>query len=235
MSSVVWDLNIQIFHIINGLGQSKFISVLAEVINANFFLRIAVLSAPYAYYWVVYKNIEIRSRLICGMIAVIVTIIVARLLANLLPFENRPIYDVTSGFLQPVISTHLDMENWSSFPSDTAAVCIVLPFSLLWINKIHGLMLTLVSFAIFVVPRVIFGIHYPSDIFVGSLLGAGIACLLQLIASSKLISNILQYSVSYPQLFYPFSVWYLSASALMFPGIRSLKGLLLYLIKSIHN
>lgn len=235
MSNVMWDLNIQVFHFINGLGQSKAVSITYGLANANSFLRIAFLSAPYVYYWVKYKEYMVKSRLICGMISVAISIMVARMLADLLPFETRPMYDITSGFRQPVVSTRPDMEIWSSFPSDTAAVCIAMPFSLLWVNRIHGVFLTLISFSLFLLPRILFGIHYPSDVLAGSLLGAGIASLSQNMAASRPIQKIQQYSVSYPQLFYPFSMWYLSASATMFPGIRSIKGFLVYLIKSIHG
>lgn len=227
------ELNIEIFHLLNGLGQLKYISVVIEVVNSNFFLRIAVLIAPYLYFWFRYESTHVKKRLIIGMFSVMVRIIVARTMANSLPFENRPMFDASSGFRRPIIPTHLDMENWSSFPSDTAAVCIALPFSLLWVDKFYGFLLTLTSFTLFVIPRVVFGIHYPSDVFVGAILGAGTAGLLQSIIPDKPIIRITTYSFSHPQWFYPFSMWYLSASASMFPGIRFLKGFIVYLIKSV--
>jgi undecaprenyl-diphosphatase len=218
----MWKINLEIFHAINGLAGRHFFDVLATTLNDNQLLRILVLAAPYAYFWHQAKDASDKGKLMSGLISVLIAIIIARIFAHILPFEVRPLFNSASGFRQLSIPSHPDLENWSAFPSDTAAVCCALPFSLYFINRITSIVFLSFSFILFVVPRIYIGIHYPADILAGSLIGILCAIGTQPLSNSRPMQLLLSLEKARPGLFHFWLLIVLAESALMFGGLRVL-------------
>ena len=87
----------------------------------------------------------------------------------LVPFRVRPMYSI--GANAPNLGDwHVNFMQWSSFPSDTATYLFAIAAGLWiisrWLGLFFGVFAALVALA-----RVFLGIHYPSDIFVGALIG----------------------------------------------------------------
>ena len=109
-----------------------------------------------------------RETLLTMMLAVALALVVNRVTSMLLPYRDRPMYSI--GANVPTFEWHADLEHWSSFPSDNATYLFAIAGSLWLISRWWGWLFG--AFAAFAaLARVYLGIHYPSDIVVGALIG----------------------------------------------------------------
>jgi undecaprenyl-diphosphatase len=121
-----------------------------------------------------------REILICVAAAAPVALVVSRLISFAAPFQARPLYnpdlDVRLAYtLSPEVLIH-----WNSFPSDHAALFFTFVIGFFLISWRFGLLALVHVLVVVCFPRVFLGIHYPTDILAGAVLGAGIgamACL----------------------------------------------------------
>lgn len=101
-------------------------------------------------------------------------VLTARGLALSLPFRARPIADPSLHFRIPA-GESLVLINWSAFPSDHAVLFFALATAILMVSKRAGLL----AFAWVIVgvcfPLLYIGVHWPTDIIVGAILGVSFA------------------------------------------------------------
>jgi len=111
-----------------------------------------------------------RETIVITILAIAVSLILNRTVSTLLPFRDRPVYAL--GAKAPSLPWQADLEHWSSFPSDTATLVFAIAagfwLASRWWGIVFGVFAICTSLA-----RVYLGIHYPSDILVGALLGTG--------------------------------------------------------------
>ena len=120
------------------------------------------------WYWPDKEMPRRRETILTMLLAVAVSLIINRTLSTLVPFRDRPMYSIGANAV--TFELHPDLEHWSSFPSDYATYLFAIAASLWLISRWWGLFFGL--FATFVaVARVYLGIHYPSDVLVGALIG----------------------------------------------------------------
>jgi hypothetical protein len=117
-----------------------------------------------------------------------------------LPFRDRPMYAL--GAKAPGFPWQADLEQWSSFPSDSATFLFAMAAGLWlgsrWLGSVFGVFAICTSLA-----RVYLGIHYPSDILVGALLGIGTSLALNRdFVRRKVAVPILAIETYYPPYFY---------------------------------
>jgi len=117
-----------------------------------------------------------RQKLFATICAMIAGIIVARLLADLLPFRVRPAYNAQL-HLQLPADTEDKLATWSSFPSDHAVVWFTLAFGVLGLDRKLGA-LACVYALILSIGRVYAGIHHPTDIIAAAFIAGGVLWLL---------------------------------------------------------
>ena len=181
-------------------------------------------------WWLWFKNDKNRSEnhihLISTIVSSFVAIILARGLAVLLPFRLRPLHEDGLNFLLPfgMDSTHLD--GWSSFPSDHAVLFFALSTGLLYTSKKAGIFAFVYTTLIICFPRVYLGLHYPTDIIAGAIIGVMIGWIGNYyFTNSKISKSILNWSLSKPQFFYPILFLLTYQIADIFGGIRSLMSM----------
>ena len=116
---------------------------------------------------------EGRELLLFGLFASLFAIFLARVLALVLPFRIRPMHNPFLGFRLPYETNPETLINWSSFPSDHAALFFALATTLWMVSKRFGLLAYCYAFFAICLPRIYLGIHYPTDIIAGAMLGMG--------------------------------------------------------------
>ena len=142
-----------------------------------------------------------REALIMIVPAVVLALIANRTISTLLPFRERPLYALLDT-RAPSYPWPFDLENWSSFPSDHASYLFAITACLWAISRPSGLFFGIFS-ACVVLNRVYFGVHYPSDILVGALLGYAIGYAATRVSVTASVSRpLLGYEKRTPAYFY---------------------------------
>jgi undecaprenyl-diphosphatase len=120
-----------------------------------------------------------RAFLLAGLLGALLALLFARMLAYYVPLRIRPLLDPALHFRPPSgIPDQSNWTGWSSFPSDHAALFCAILTGIWLVSRRAGVLLSIyVAFGI-CLPRIYVGIHYPSDILAGTLLGVGIVTLL---------------------------------------------------------
>ena len=178
---------------------------------------------------------EVRERVILAILVSFVSIVLARFLA-LSFYRARPFVDPTLQFIPPFTFDGKMIATWSSFPSDHVVLFSSLAMSLWYTSKRVGLLAFAWVFFIIGLPRMYLGIHYPTDILAGFLIGMGLAW----VANAKAVRGILRnvfavpavnWSKKSPKSFYAcfFLVTYETANT--FDQIRSLAAYLFSILK----
>ena len=110
------------------------------------------------------------------MIGALLALVVNRTLATFLPFRVRPMYAGGIDF-HPLLMTDfpIRLENWSSFPSDNATFFFALSTGVYFLSRPLGVLAGLYSLIVAGLVRIYMGVHYPSDVVVGALLGIAVA------------------------------------------------------------
>jgi hypothetical protein len=118
-----------ILHFLNQFAErSAFVDKLIADISANDLLKGVFIMA--IFWWLWFREAPTKSRdrelILCGIISASVGLLVARTLAALLPFRERPMRDPALHFTVPFGVNQQGLLHWSSFPSDHA-VCVFCP------------------------------------------------------------------------------------------------------------
>lgn len=113
--------------------------------------------------------------LVRTVVGVFIAIAVARGLQNLLPHRPRPVHDPELGFqVPPGFAGAEALESWSSFPSDHAVLIMALVVAVLYLDRLIGSLALVWAVVMVLLPRIYLGLHYPSDIVGGGIVGAAI-------------------------------------------------------------
>lgn len=133
-------------------------------------------------YWAWFKAEETsrddRATIVFGLFASCVAIGLARLLAVVAPFRERPLRNPDLHFLIPTSMKADSLLGWSAFPSDTSTLWFGIAATLFLVSRRWGLVAFAYTFIVVGLARVYLGIHYPSDILAGALIGVGAVSLI---------------------------------------------------------
>lgn len=135
-----------------------------EVLKGSLFMGI------FGYLWFKQDADQLRRRetLLAIVLATAVALALNRTVSMLVPFRVRPMFSI--GANAPTFDWHADLEHWSSFPSDNATYLFAIATGLWLVSRSWGLLFGIFAAAASL-ARVYLGIHFPSDVLVGALIG----------------------------------------------------------------
>lgn len=160
-------------------GHAEWLDAVMHGFTTNYLLKGAPLMALVYACWFTQEKDAVavranRTKILAGLAAAILAPLAARLIAAGLPTRIRPVNDPIMHFRLPLtmLPGQAVAFDWSCFPSDTAALYFALVMGIMAVSRRLGLAaLVLALLASF--SRIYTGIHYPTDILVGAVLGTG--------------------------------------------------------------
>jgi len=112
-----------------------------------------------------------RQHLLAGLAGSLVALGIARALSYLLPHRLRPLLEPDLHFLPPSgLPDQSNWTNWSSFPSDHAALFFAIVCGLWFVSARIGWAALVYLLLVVIWPRLYVGIHYPSDVLAGAVI-----------------------------------------------------------------
>jgi undecaprenyl-diphosphatase len=178
-------------------------------------------------WWAWFKSDERQSNnrehITLTLLSCFIGMFLARVMALTLPFRARPLHVQGLVFLLPYGVKPTTLEGWSSFPSDHAVLFFALSTGLLFISRKAGAFALAYTALFIAFPRIYLGLHYPTDIIAGAVIGITIALLGNIyLVRSKHLKSIANWSYSKPEFFYPVFFLLTYQIANMFKDIRSI-------------
>ncbi|TAL95368.1 MAG: phosphatase PAP2 family protein [Paraburkholderia sp.] len=144
-----------------------------------------------------------REIVIATIVATFSALVCGRLLAHWLPFRLRPYANPELGMIFPrdESTTHF-LRFWSAFPSDHAMMWCALAAGVFLASRRLGIVALLYSLVFICLPRVYLGLHHPTDILAGAVLGMAICLILNReTLRQRIATPILGWSLSHEGLF----------------------------------
>ena len=166
--------------------------------------------------------------IVFALVSIVIAIFLARAraraLALTLPFRVRPIYTSGIGF-QPLSlrpPRNLTAEDWSSFPCDHSAMWFAFTYGLWRLSRPIGIIAALFGAVWVCAVRVYLGLHYPSDIVAGAIIGLVCGYAMQRMGGPRLANHVLVFERIHPQAFYAAAFLVTFEIAMIFDDVRQL-------------
>ena len=168
---------------------------------------------------------QARQYTLLAAIAGTMSFITSRTIQNFVSERPRPMHTpAMADVYKAPYGVNKDMlENWSSFPSDHAALVYGLSSALFIYNRWVGLLAFFWSTVVVCAPRVYAGYHYASDILAGLIVGMGVCAVLRMTALpaiGHLVRGLEQFEAKYKGAFYALAFMVAFEFVIMFNDVR---------------
>jgi undecaprenyl-diphosphatase len=236
--SLLRNIDLTLFHIINGFcGRSAVLDQLVSLLESLHLKGLAFMST-FGLFWFQRSKTLVRQRetLILLLLAVILAVVVARSFADLLPFRTRPMYASGIGFRAPSSESDAVLVDWSSFPSDNAAVLFAMTTGFWLVSRWAGILWACFSLLTSAAARIYFGFHYPSDVTAGALIGI---CVMLAVNNefmrSRIVSPVLAVEQQTPGVYYCLFFPFLFELSTLFAYTRFIRHAVFHYFFGLHG
>jgi undecaprenyl-diphosphatase len=203
------------------IGRSSVFDALVATGLNNSLLKLGPVAFVICWFWFdAHPNRERRrEELLQALLIAVGALLLGRVLALGLPFRLRPAYRVDLDLIYPLES---GLRTWSAFPSDHAVIAFALAVALARLSPLVGVWAFAHAAVIICFPRVYFGLHHPSDVIGGALIGAAVAMGAAWMPVRWAKNSVLiKLEHKRPAMFYAFGFILLFEIMTMFDGLRS--------------
>ena len=172
-----------------------------------------------------------RPLIVLNIMGCFAAMFIARIMAKLLPFRMRPIHDPAVDMTMPIGLNEYYAKGMSSLPSDHAALFFALATGIYFLNKKLGIIAIIYALFFICIPRIYLGLHYPSDITAGALIGILMVVLVHKWSLfSTINTGVFTFKKTYPSIFYALFFLITYQIADMFESARAIISFSYYLI-----
>jgi membrane-associated phospholipid phosphatase len=224
---MIQNFDAYLFHAVNAFSGNRFLDSLAQVEEATNLLKGGLFMAVYYWLWFEMRGRQQQAHrkiLIAMLMASFAGLCIARTLAHIVPFRVRPLF-ADPLYHVPSITVSANYELWNSFPSDTAALFFALAVGVFVLWRAAGILLLVYTSLWICLPRLFLGLHYPTDLIGGSLVGAAGVGLFWRLEKTRLFARwiggpLLRLERNYPPIFYACAFPLLYEMAFLFGDVR---------------
>jgi undecaprenyl-diphosphatase len=166
--------DLALLHAVNGWAGNFALDHLVKQAEENPLLRGALFLTAFWGMWFhrAPRTSKRRERLLGILFAVVAAVVAARAVSLLFPFRVRPMYADGVGFVPLPFPVQYNLEDWSSFPSDTGAYFFAIAVGFWFFSRPLSLVAMLYTAVYICGPRLYLGIHWATDLLAGGLVGA---------------------------------------------------------------
>jgi membrane-associated phospholipid phosphatase len=173
-----------------------------------------------------------RATIVATLAGGLLALLVGRLMALGLPFRTRPLENPHLAFHIPYGEWRHELRHWSAFPSDHAMLLFALATGVWFLSRSMGCLLLLYVLFFVGLPRVYLGLHYPTDVLAGAILGIVLAYVVNLDKPKQAIARpMLHWEEMHPSSFYACAFLFSFELASMLDEVRMLAIALIKLWK----
>lgn len=168
-----------VLHFFNQFAQkSPAFDKFVNLVTNDFLLRGGVVTSMLWWAWFRKSGNPTKDReiILSGCFSALVAVSMVRGLVLSLPFRPRPIDVPSLHFKLPIGFEAFGVIHWSSFPSDHAVLYFAIATTIFLVSRKAGIFAYCFAFLVVCMPRVYLGLHYPTDILVGEVIGVAAAC-----------------------------------------------------------
>ena len=159
-------------------GHSETFDALIVLISDNILIKGALFGVLFWWAWFRRSDddaVKRRTILLSGYVSSLFGIVLARVIAHLMPFRERPLRSPELHMFLPDSFSRSTLHDWSAFPSDHAALFFALATTLFIVWRRAGIIAFFFSGIVICLPRIYLGLHHPTDIIAGAVTGILVA------------------------------------------------------------
>jgi membrane-associated phospholipid phosphatase len=136
-------------------------------------------------YWAWFRNpsqerTDDRGTVVFGLVASCSAVLLCRVLSAAVPFRMRPLGNPDLHFVLPYSMNPRTLIGWNAFPSDNAALFFGAAACIYLVSRRAGIVAFCHVALVVAFARVYLGIHHPTDILAGALIGIGAVSLIHI-------------------------------------------------------
>jgi len=180
------------------------------------------------------RGAEARKTILATFAGMFVALVILKVLLTVLPFRLRPFEEPSLHFIRPYGLATAGLESHTSFPSGHAVMAGVLVTGIFLVCRNLGIMAAAFALLGNLLARVYLGLHYPTDIIGGALIGAGCVLAANAPRCKRAIADpLLALERAHPGLFHFLFFLVAFQAAVLFRDVQTIGTFVLEMVRTV--